>query len=98
MSLADLRDLFIVIFAIIGIGATILLAILSFLVFRRIRFILDSGRQTAANIRKISSLASDGIVKPLIGIASFLQGLRNALEFMSRVSRRKEGKSHERGE
>ena len=97
MSLADLRDLFIVIFAIIGIGATILLVILALLVFRRIRSILDSGRQTAANIRKISSLASDGVAKPLRGIASSLQGLRSALEFVSRVSGRKEGKSRERG-
>lgn len=98
MSLADLRDLFIVIFAIIGIGATILLAILSFLVFRRIRSILDSGRETMGNVRKISSLVSDSIVKPLIGIASFLQGLRQALELISRFSSRKEGKSSERGE
>lgn len=98
MSLADLRDLFIVIFAIIGIGATILLAILSFLVFRRIRSILDSGGETMGNVRKISSLVSDSIVKPLIGVASFLQGLRQALEFISRFSSRKEGKSSERGE
>ena len=98
MSLADLRDLFIVIFAIIGIGVTILLAILSFLVFRKVRSILDSGRETAANIRMISSLASESIAKPLVGVSSFLQGLRHPLEFMSGSSRRKEGKSHERGE
>ncbi len=98
MSLADLRDLFIVIFAIIGIGATILLAILSFVVFRRIRSILDSGREAVGNVRKISSLVSDSIAKPLIGVAGFLQGMRHALEFISRFSRRKEGKSSERGE
>ena len=98
MSLADLRDLFIVIFSIIGIVATVLLVVLSFLVFRRIRSILDSGRETVGNVRKISSLVSDSIAKPLIGIAGFLQGLRQALGFISRFSRRKEGKSSERGE
>lgn len=98
MSLADLRDLFIVIFSIIGIIATVFLVFLSFLVFHRIRSILDSGREAVGNVRKISSLVSDSIAKPLIGVASFLQGLRQALEFISRSSRRKEGKSSERGE
>ena len=98
MSLSDLRDLFIVIFAIIGIGATILLAILFFLVFRKIRSILDSGRDAVDSVRKISSLVSHSIAKPLIGIASFLQGLRQASEFCSKSSRKKEGKSSEREE
>lgn len=98
MSLADLRDLFIVIFCCIAIGMTILLAILSFLVFRKVRSILDSGRETAANIRRITSLASEGIAKPLVGVSSFLQGVRHAVDFMSGSSRRKEGRSRERGE
>jgi hypothetical protein len=98
MSLADLRDLFIVIFSIIGIVATVLLVVLSFLVFRRIRSMLDSGRETVANISKISAAVSDSIVKPLSRIAGFLRGFRHAMDYVGRVSRRKEGKSHERGE
>lgn len=98
MSLADLRDLFIVIFSIIGIVATVLLVVLSFSVFRRIRSMLDSGRETVANISKISAAVSDSIVKPLSGIAGFLQGFRHALDYVARVSRRKEDKSRERGE
>ena len=97
MSLADLRDLFIVIFSIIGIVATILLVVLSLLVFSRIRSMLDSGKETVANISKISSTVSDSIVKPLSGIAGFLQGFRHALDYVARFSRRKEG-NHERGE
>jgi len=98
MSLADLRDLFIVIFSIIGIVATILLAILALLLFRRIRSILDSGRETATNIGKLISVVSDTIVKPLSGVAGFLQGFRHALDFVSGFSRRREGKGRERGE
>ena len=98
MSLADLRDLFIVIFSIIGIVATILLAILSLLLFRKIQSILDSGRETATNISKIISVVSDSVVKPLSGVAGFLDGLRHALGFVSGVSRRKGGKGRERGE
>jgi len=98
MSLAELRDLFIVIFSLVGIGATILFSILLLLVFRKIRSILDSGRQTVGNVRNISSLVSDNIVKPLVSISSFLQGLRQALEFISRVSKREEEKRSGQGE
>ena len=98
MSLAELRDLFIVIFSLVGIGATILFSILLLLVFRKIRSILDSGRQTLGNVRNVSSMVSDNIVKPLVSISSFLQGLRQALEFISRVSKREEDKRSGQGE
>ena len=98
MSLAELRDLFIVIFSLVGIGATIFLSILLLLVFLRVRSILDSGRETLGNVRDISSVVSDDIVKPLIGMASFVQGLRQALEVISGVARRKEEKRSGRGE
>ncbi|MBA7627515.1 hypothetical protein ES703_34978 [subsurface metagenome] len=98
MSLAELRDLFIVIFSLVAIGATLLLSILLFLLFLRVRSILNSGRETVRNVRDISSLVSGNIVKPLVGIASFLQGLRQALEIISGVVRRKEGKRSGREE
>jgi hypothetical protein len=98
MSLAELRDLFIVIFALVGTGATILFSILLLLAFRKIRSILDSGRQTVGNVRNISSMVSDNIVKPLVSISSFLQGLRQALEFISRASKREEEKRSGQGE
>lgn len=92
MSLGELRDLFIVIYAIAGIGAIIFLSIIAFLIFRRVRSILDSGKATVTNIREITSMVSDKIVKPVTGVASFVQGLRRAVEFISGLSRRKEGK------
>jgi len=97
MSLAELRDLLIVIFAIVGILAMLIFIIISLLAFSKVRSILDSGMETAASIRKVSSLVSDGIAKPLVGIASFLRGLYRALEFISGGSRRKEEDSGERG-
>ncbi len=92
MSLAELRDLFIVIYAVAGIAVGVFISILIFLVFRRIRSILDLGRATAGKVQDMTSLVSENIVGPLVGIASFLQGVRKALEFISGSSRRKEGK------
>lgn len=98
MSLAELRDLFIVIFALAGIVATIFFSIISFLIFRRVRSMLDSGRETLGNVRDISSLISDNIVRPLASIAGIVEGLRRALEYISGLRRRKEGRQSERGE
>ena len=98
MSLAELRDLFIVIFSLVAIGVTLLLSILVLLLFLKVRSMLNSGRETLANVRDISSLVSGNVVKPLIGIASFLQGLREALDIVSGVVRRKEGKKSGREE
>jgi hypothetical protein len=98
MSLADLRDLFIVIFALLGIGATLFFSIISFLIFRRVRSILQSGEETLGNVRDISTLISDNIVRPLASIAGVVEGLRRALEFISDIRRRKEGSYSERGE
>jgi hypothetical protein len=98
MSLAELRDLFIVIFAILGIGATIFISIIAFLVYRRIRAVLDSGRATLGNIRDITSTVSENIVKPLASIASIIRGIARALEFISGPVRRKEGERSGRGE
>jgi len=98
MSLAELRDLFIVIYSLLAIGATIFLLVLSFLLFRKVRSILDSGRATIGNVRDMTSLVSKEIIKPLAVIAGMVQGLHRALEFMSRSSKRKEGGRSERGE
>lgn len=98
MSLADLRDLFIVIFSILAIGATIFLLIISFLLFRRITSILNSGRATIGHVSDITSMVSKEIIKPLAVIVGMVQGLQRALEFISRSSKRKEGRRSDRGE
>lgn len=88
MSLAELRDLFIIIFAVLGIGATLFLTVIAFLILRRVLSILNSGRTIAGNIRSITSAVSQDLVKPLASIASVAQGVSKALEFFS--DRRKE--------
>ena len=88
MSLAELRDLFIIIFAVLGIGATIFFTVVAFLIFRRVLAILNSGRTIAGNIRSITSAVSQDLVKPLASVASVAQGVAKVLEFFS--DRRKE--------
>ena len=96
MSLAELRDLFIIIFSIVGIGATIFFIIITFLIFRRIQATLNSGRAIAGNIRSITTAVSQDVVKPLASIAGVVQGIAKVLDFIS--DRRKEGRKGGRGE
>lgn len=97
MSLAELRDLFIVIFAVLAIGATIFLSIIAFIIFRRIRDMLDSGRATLESIRAIATVVSEDIARPLGSIASVFQGVAKAVEFITGPLRRKEGRKGGRG-
>ncbi|MCK4963630.1 MAG: hypothetical protein KAH98_02090 [Dehalococcoidia bacterium] len=90
MSLAELRDLFIVIYCILGIGATLFFVIITFLIFRRILAILNAGKTIVSNIRSITSAVSQDLVKPLASIASVAQGIAKVLDFVS--DRRKEGR------
>ncbi|KPJ54686.1 MAG: hypothetical protein AMJ37_00175 [Dehalococcoidia bacterium DG_18] len=96
MSLAELRDLFIIIFAVLGIGATIFFTVIAFLIFRRTLAILNTGKTIVSNIRSITTAVSHDVVKPLVSIAGVVQGIAKVLDFIS--DRRKEGRKGGRGE
>lgn len=96
MTLAELRDLFIIIFAIVGVGATVLLSVISFVLFRRLKEILDSGRSITGNVKNITSAISDDVVKPMASIAGVVQGIARVLEFFS--DRKRGGSTGEQGE
>jgi hypothetical protein len=83
MTLAELADLFFIIFAVVYIGAAIFFVVISFLIFRRIRDILDSSQTIAANIRIITSAITEDLIKPLASIASVVQGISKVLDFIS---------------
>ena len=88
MTLAELRDLFIIIFAVLGIGAMLFVSVMMFVLFRKLRDILDSGRSITGDIRSITSALSQDVVKPLASISGIVQGVARVLEFL--FDRRKE--------
>ncbi len=90
MTLADLRDLFIIIFAVAGIGAAVFVSLMAFVLYRKLRDILDSGRAITGDIRSITSAVSQDVVKPLASISGIVQGAAKVLEFL--FERRKEDK------
>jgi hypothetical protein len=90
MTIEWLRDLVIVIF---GIAATIMvigILALAFMFYSRVRPIIASVQKTTRTVEKISSSVEEEIVKPLAHVASFIQGIRQAISMVSRFTKRKE--------
>ena len=91
MSIEWLRDLVVCIF---GLGATIaivFIAVLAFLLYRKIRPILDSVKATTKTVEDISSCVEEEVAKPLIHIAAIVQGVSQAIALVSRFSKKKGG-------
>ena len=79
MSIDWLRDLVICIFGLMATAMLFFVAVLSFLLYRRIRTILDSLKDTTKTIRKLSSYVEEEVVKPMVEIAALIQGIRQGI-------------------
>ena len=91
MSIEWFRDLAIV---ILGLGVTIVaifIGVLAFLLYRKLRPILDSVKATTKTVENISSCVEEEISRPLAQLAAFIQGIRQAISLVSRFPRGKEG-------
>jgi len=92
MTLADFRDLAIIVFALLGIGAALLFIAVNIMVMRKVLPLLDAAKGTLGNIRGTSSFVSETVVKPVIKVVSFAFGVRKAAEVIVGLSRRKGGR------
>jgi len=84
------RDLVLCIF---GLGATagvIILVVLAFLLYFRIKPILDSIKATTKTIENISTSVEDEVAKPIAQAVAFIQGIRQAIGLVSRFTKKEE--------
>ena len=91
MSIEWLRDLAI---CVLGFGVTvaiIFIGVLAFLLYRKVRPILDSVKATTRTVENISSCVEEEVARPLVQVAAFVQGIRQAIGLVGRFSKRKEG-------
>lgn len=91
MSIDWFRDLVISISGLVLIGVLIFIAVLSYLLYRRTRSILDSIKIVSRNIQGISSYVTDEVAKPLIKAVAFVQGIRQGINAISKLFKKKEG-------
>lgn len=90
MDIEWFRDLVICIF---GLGATIavvIFVVLAFIMFVKVQPILKSVKSTTRTVENISSCIEEEVVKPISGLAAFIQGIRQAAGMFGRFSKNKE--------
>lgn len=91
MSIDWFRDLVISIAGVLLVIVLLFIAVLTFLLYRRAKVILDSMKTTSQNIAGISTCVTNEVAKPLIQVVTFVQGIRQGVNAVSRLFSKKEG-------
>jgi len=91
MSIDWFRDLVMCIFGLVATGVFIFVAVLSYSLYRRTRSILDSIKTTSRTIQGISSYVADEAVKPVTQVVALIQGIRQGIDAIREIFRKKEG-------
>ncbi len=91
MSIDWFRDLVISISGLVLVGVLIFIAVLSYSLYRRVKSILDSVKTTSRTIQGVSSYVGDEVVKPITQIVALIQGIRQGIDAVSNLFRKKEG-------
>lgn len=94
MVLASIRDIAIIILAVESIVLGVLLLILTFQVYRLIRYldreirpIVESARKTSQMLEGTASILGEAIAKPAIEVASFLSAVKHVAKILTRRRR-----------
>ena len=94
MSIVWYRDLAV---CVLGFGATVVIlfiGVVVFLLYLKLKPILDSVKATTKTVEKISSAVEEEVAGPLIQVAAFVQGISQAVGLVGRFSKgKKEGKN-----
>jgi len=90
VSIEFFRDLVICIFGLSATVAVVILVVLAFLLYSRLKPLLDSMKQTARTVARVSSAVENELAGPLAQIISFVQGIRQAVGFVNRFIKREE--------
>ena len=91
MGIEWFRDLFICLFAVVTVLVLIFITVLVYRIYHRASKILDSVRDTTRTIQGISSYTGDQVIRPLVEIAALIQGVRQGIEAISKLFRKREG-------
>jgi hypothetical protein len=90
VSIDWFRDLVICIFGLGATVAVVILVVLAFLFYFRLRPMLDSMKNTARIVENITTTVETEVAGPLAQMASFIQGIRQAFNLFTRFTRKGE--------
>jgi len=94
MSIDWFRDLVISISGIMLILLLILVAVLSYSLYRRAKSILDSATTTVKNIQGIFNIG-DEVVKPVVQVAAIIQGIRQGANAVNKLFKKQKGEEND---
>ena len=97
MDIGWFRDLVIVIFGLVTTIVVIFLAILAFILFRKVRPILDSVQGTTAAVKEITCTVKEEVVKPVLQISALIKGITQGIELVTKLFKREEKEEQEGG-
>ena len=89
MDVVWFRDLIICIAGAVTVIVSIFVAVLMGLFYRRVKVALDSIETTSKNIQEVTSTVRDQVIKPVIGLAVFVQGVLRGFNAISKFFRKK---------
>ena len=90
MTIDWFRDLVICIFGLVAIGVLVFIAVLLYSLYRRSKSILNSVKAIVGSIQSIYSGTED-MVKPLVQIVTMVEGIRQGIDTISKLFKKKEG-------
>jgi hypothetical protein len=90
MDIGWFRDLVICISGLVVTVVVIFIAVLSYLLFRKIRPVLDSMKATSATLQEITSTVKDEVVKPAVQFVTLIRGIVQGIELASRLFKKEE--------
>ena len=95
LSVADVRDWILIIFFGAGSVLAVFWLLASYIIFRKFRGVLggirgnlDSTKTTLNNVAATSTLITEAVTRPVVKTASFFYGAKEALAFLTKLSKR----------
>lgn len=90
MDIGWFRDLVICIWGLVSTLLLVFVGILSYLLYRRTKYVLDSIEATSSTIYRVFSQVEDEIVKPVVQVMSLIQGIRQGIDLIARFFKKQQ--------
>jgi hypothetical protein len=90
MDIGWFRDLVICISGLVITLVVIFIAVLAYLLYSKMRPVLDSMKVTSATLREITSTVKDEVVKPIVSFTTLVRGIMQGIELASKLFKKEE--------
>jgi hypothetical protein len=90
MGIEWFRDLVICISGLVITVVVIFVAVLSFLLYKRVQPILHSLKVTTAAVQEVTSTVKDEVIKPISQFGALIRGIAEGIQLVAQFFKKKE--------